>query len=129
MLFRSVATASSSTSLYEHSSEPRQYSRLRARKTARSSSHSSASDANSGFPRSEAFSERPSYRQYYWLMVARVAKYLLTVLGDDDDDNDVDDELRENSPEETPSNDIILTERVVNGAGKGDGMKRGKKSQ
>lgn len=76
----SHAAASSPQSLYENSSEPRQYSKLRARKTG-SSSKDDSNTASSG----DCDSQHPSYSQYYWSMVARVAKSLLAMLGDDKD--------------------------------------------
>ena len=74
--------SSTSNSLYETSSEPRQFSKLRVQKCPASSSaqREFGTDSNG-----ECELEDPSYTQYYWSMVARVAKSLLVMLGDDND--------------------------------------------
>lgn len=73
-----------SPSLYENQSNPREYSKLRARKkgTSSSSTFKGKDDSNSNTYVSDL--ENISYSQYYWSMVARVANYLLTILGDED---------------------------------------------
>mmetsp|Transcript_15351 Transcript_15351/g.42591 ORF Transcript_15351/g.42591 Transcript_15351/m.42591 type:complete len:114 (+) Transcript_15351:984-1325(+) len=63
----------SSKPLYEES-EPRQFSRLRVRKVPSTFQHQTKSD-----------SPIQHYSQYYWTMIARVAKALLVMLGDEED--------------------------------------------
>eukprot|EP00536_Pseudo-nitzschia_multiseries_P015021 jgi/Psemu1/298897/fgenesh1_pm.806_\ len=65
--------------LYEKS-EPRQFSRLRADK-----SPSTIKERKNSAADAELDTLTPSYRQYYWAMVARVAKALLLMLGDEED--------------------------------------------
>jgi len=73
----------SSPPLYEDHLKPREYSRLRTRKNKSSLSTSKGkSDPNSNT--SVSHSHKPSYSQYYWSMVARVANYLLLILGEED---------------------------------------------
>ncbi|OEU19803.1 hypothetical protein FRACYDRAFT_182176 [Fragilariopsis cylindrus CCMP1102] len=92
-----------SPSLYENQSNPREYSKLRARKKGTSSSSSSSSTFNGKDDSKSNTSdlENISYSQYYWSMVARVANYLLTILGDEDTANA--DERRQNDQSGTKS--------------------------
>jgi hypothetical protein len=75
--------------LYEDksSSTPRQFSSLRARKNASTktlSTSSSPGTKNNAVPEEIQL----SYMQYYWKMVARVARFMLNVLGDDEPDSE-----------------------------------------
>jgi hypothetical protein len=90
-----------SPSLYENQSNPREYSKLRARKkgTSSSSTINGKDDSNSNTHVSDL--ENISYGQYYWSMVARVANYLLTILGDEDTANA--DEILQNDQSGTKS--------------------------
>jgi len=71
---------SSSHSLYEQPPEPRRFSRLRARKAGSSSPISKQNTYPNAFD-----PDQLSYSQYYWSMVARVAKSLLVMLGETND--------------------------------------------
>lgn len=73
----------SSPPLYEDHLKPREYSRLRIRKN-KSSLSTSKGKSNPNSNISVSHSHKPSYSQYYWSMVARVANYLLLILGDED---------------------------------------------
>lgn len=74
-------------SLYEKSLEPRQFSKLRARKFETSSLVLQQNEDAIAYNDGDA--EKTSYSHYYWSMVARVAKALLVMLGDDtDNDNE-----------------------------------------
>lgn len=68
-----------SDSLYEKSSEPRQYSKLRVRMSENSSSVLEQNDCDS---------KEMTYSKYYWSVVARVAKGMLLYLAADDDIGD-----------------------------------------
>jgi tetratricopeptide (TPR) repeat protein len=65
-------------SIQSSTPEPRKFSQLRARKTAQ------LAEANS-----EGSSEhtQPSYTDFYWSMVERVARYVLRLIGDDEIDD------------------------------------------
>mmetsp|Transcript_11496 Transcript_11496/g.29093 ORF Transcript_11496/g.29093 Transcript_11496/m.29093 type:complete len:415 (-) Transcript_11496:13-1257(-) len=85
--------SSLSDSLYEKPSGTREFSRLRARKhrTSASTLDREVGTTNTSSDGSRELLEEPSssYTQYYWSMVARVAKRLLVMLGDETDvDND-----------------------------------------
>jgi hypothetical protein len=90
-----------SPSLYENQSNPREFSKLRARikGTSSSSTFNGKDDSNSNTYVSDL--ENISYSQYYWSMVARVANYLLTILGDEDTANA--DEILQNDQSGTKS--------------------------
>ncbi|VEU41628.1 unnamed protein product [Pseudo-nitzschia multistriata] len=68
--------------LYQKSSEPRQFSRLRARKSPSTFKQQDDPNVLVGDDSPMAY-----YSRYYWSMVARVAKALLVMLGDGDDAN------------------------------------------
>ena len=81
--------SSLSDSLYEKRSGTREFSRLRARKhrTSASTLHRELGSKNTSRDDCREMEESSSYTQYYWSMVARVAKRLLVVLGDETDDD------------------------------------------
>ena len=76
--------SSSSDPLYEQSTEPRQFSTLRARKTETSSQALGSGDHMNSYV--ECNSGKMSYSQYYWSMVGRVAKASLVLLGEEGDE-------------------------------------------
>ena len=90
-----------SPSLYENQSNPREYSKLRARNKGTPSSSSTFNGKDDSKSNTTSDLENISYSQYYWSMVARVANYLLTILGDDDTANA--DEIRQNDQSGTKS--------------------------
>lgn len=82
-----------SDSLYEKSPRRREFSTLRARKYRTSASPLHPELGTTIY--SDDHEGSPSYSQYYWSMVARIAKRLLVMLGDDDDGDD-DRQMRTN---------------------------------
>ena len=74
--------------------EPRQYSRLRARKNVGKSAESSPSFTQSRHQSNKHEKKHPSYSQYYWDMVARAARFLLHVLGDEEVENEEEKAFR-----------------------------------
>jgi hypothetical protein len=94
------ADESTQSSLYEDlspNSQPRQYSKLRARKNIASEKSSSPKSCSKAANKVRKDQHQESYVQYYWLMVARVTKYLLHLLGDDDEECDNEANVRDNS--------------------------------
>lgn len=69
--------SSSSRPLYGQSTEAREFSQLRARKSSSRSPHNTGSNEHIADDSREL-----SYTQYYWNVIGRVAKALLAVLGD-----------------------------------------------
>jgi hypothetical protein len=80
---------SKQSALYEDlsaKSQPRQYSKLRARKHISGSQKTSSSSTLSEEKITDQ-EQSSSYVQYYCSMVARVAKYLLHLMGDDEEED------------------------------------------